>query len=249
MSGHSHWARIKHKKGATDIKRGKLWSKLARHIIIAAKAGGGKPDENLSLRYAIDKAKEANMPSDTIDRAIKKGTGELGGVNYEEMNYEGYGPGGVAVLISCLTDNRNRTAPEIRKIFEQRGLALGGAGSVSWMFKMQGLITVSATKVAEDQLMEVALEAGAEDIQQDGDTFEITCPPPTFEAVKRALKEAKIETQSADLTMVPQSYISLEGENARKMLALMEALEDHDDVQNVYANFDISDDIIEEVSK
>jgi YebC/PmpR family DNA-binding regulatory protein len=249
MSGHSHWARIKHKKGATDVKRGKLWSKLARHIIIAAKAGGGKPEENLSLRYAIDKAKEANMPSDTIDRAIKKGTGELGGVNYEEVNYEGYGPGGVAILVACLTDNRNRTAPEIRKIFEQRNLALGGAGSVAWMFKQKGLMLVSAAVTTEEKLMEVALEAGAEDIALDGDAFEITCLPASFEAVKKALKDAKIETQSTELAMIPQNYVHLEGEDAKKLLALIEALEDHDDVQNVYANFDISDDVIEEASK
>ncbi len=249
MAGHSHWARIKHKKGATDAKRGKLWSKLARHIIIAARNGGGKPEENLSLRYAIDKAKEANMPNDTIDRAIKKGTGELSGVNYEEANYEGYGPGGVAILINCLTDNRNRTAPEIRKIFESRDLALGGAGSVAWMFKKQGVIIVSASAATEEKLMDITLEAGAEDISQDGDTFEITCPPVSFEPVKKALKDAGIEIQSAELAMIPQNYIRLEGDDARKMLGLMEALEDHDDVQNVYANFDIPDDVMEEVSK
>jgi YebC/PmpR family DNA-binding regulatory protein len=249
MSGHSHWARIKHKKGAVDAKRGKLWSKLARHIIIAARNGGGNPDENLSLRYAIDKAKEANMPNDTIDRAVKKGSGELGGVNYEEVNYEGYGPGGVAILISCLTDNRNRTAPEIRKIFEARDLAPGGAGSVSWMFKMQGLIVVSAAKATEEKLMEVALEAGAEDIQQDGDAFEIYCPPASFEPVKKALKDAGIETQSADLTMIPQNYVTLDSHDAKKMLGLIESLEDHDDVQNVYANFDISDEIMAEIEK
>ena len=244
MSGHSHWARIKHKKGATDAKRGKLWSKLARHIIIAAKNGGGKPEENLSLRYAIDKAKEANMPNDTIDRAIKKGTGELGGVNYEEINYEGYGPGGVAVLIATLTDNKNRTAPEIRKIFEQRGYALGGAGSVAWMFKKQGLIFVSTSSVTEEKLMDVVLSAGAEDISQVEDTFEIFCSPYAFEPVKKALKEANIESISSDLTMIPSSYVHLIGEDAKKMLSLMEALEDHDDVQNVYANFDIPDSLI-----
>jgi len=173
----------------------------------------------------------------------------LGGVNYEEVNYEGYGPAGVAILISSLTDNRNRTAPEIRKIFESRGLSLGGAGAVSWMFKMQGVITVSAKAATEEKLMEVALEAGAEDIQQDGDAFEISCPPASFETVKKALKDAGIETQSSELTMVPQNYIQLGADDARKMLNLMEALEDHDDVQNVYANFDISDEVMEEVSK
>ncbi|MFA5864557.1 MAG: YebC/PmpR family DNA-binding transcriptional regulator [Phycisphaerae bacterium] len=249
MSGHSHWARIKHKKGATDARRGKLWSKLARHIIIAAKNGGGKPEENLSLRYAIDKAKEANMPNDTIDRAVKKGTGELGGVNYEEINYEAYGPGGVAILIPCLTDNRNRTAPELRKIFEQRGYALGGAGSVAWMFKQQGLLIVSTATTTEEKLMDIALEAGAEDIKQMDDVFEIYCPTANYEAVKKALKDEKIETQSAELTMIPQNYIHLEGDDARKMLGLMEALEDHEDVQNVYANFDIPDEVIEAASK
>jgi len=249
MSGHSHWARIKHKKGATDAKRGRLWSKLARHIIIAARNGGGNPDENLSLRYAVDKAKEANMPNDTIDRAIKRGTGELGGINYEEVNYEGYGPKGVAILIACLTDNRNRTAPEIRKIFEQRNLNLGGAGSVAWMFKKKGLITVAAADASEEKLMEVALEAGAEDIQQDGDAFEVTCQPSEFEAVKKALQTAGIKTQSAELTMVPQNYVRIEGDDAKKMLGLMEAIEDHDDVQNVYANFDIPDDILAELEK
>jgi YebC/PmpR family DNA-binding regulatory protein len=248
MSGHSHWARIRHKKGATDAKRGKLWSKLARHIIIAARSGGGKPDENLSLRYAIDKAKEANMPNDTIDRAIKKGTGELGGVNYEEVNYEGYGPGGVAVLINCLTDNRNRTAPEIRKIFEQRNLALGGAGSVAWMFKKQGIIIVPAS-AGEEKVMEVALEAGADDIQSTNGAFEVTCGPAGFEGVKKALKDAGIEITSTELTMIPSSYVRIEGEEAKRMLGLMEALEDHEDVQNVYANFDIPDEIVDEVAK
>jgi YebC/PmpR family DNA-binding regulatory protein len=246
MAGHSHWARIKHKKGALDAKRGKLWSKLARHVTIAARSGGGKPEENLSLRYAIEKAKEANMPNDTIDRAIKKGTGELGGVNYEEVGYEGYGPGGVAVLISALTDNRNRTAPEIRKIFEGKNCSLGGAGCVAWMFDKKGLIIVAASDSTEEQLMDVALEAGADDIQLSGDAFEIYTSPATFESVKKAIADAKIKTQSTELTMIPQSYIRLEGDDARKMLSLMEILEDHEDVQNVYANFDISDDILSE---
>lgn len=244
MSGHSHWARIKRKKGANDNKRGKLWSKLARQIIIAAK-NGADPGANLALRYAIDKAKEANMPNDTIDRAIKKGSGELGTINYENLTYEGYGPGGVAILVNCLTDNRNRTAPEIRKLFEARGCALGAPGCVSWMFDPKGIITVSAAGVSEEKLMDIALEAGADDITQDEDTFEISCSPTYFEPVKKALKEAGIAIQSSDLTMVPQNTVKLEGEDAKKMLAMMESFEDHDDVQNVYANFDISDEVME----
>jgi YebC/PmpR family DNA-binding regulatory protein len=241
MSGHSHWARIKRKKGSNDAKRGKLWSKLARQIIIAAKSGGGNPNDNLTLRYAIDKAKEANMPNDTIDRAVKKGSGELGSVNYEDIAYEGYGPGGVAVLIQCLTDNRNRTAPEMKKIFETRGCSLGCPGCVAWMFDQRGIINIAADAATEEQIMDVALEAGAEDISQDEDGFEVSCPVASFEAVKTALKNAKIEVLTADLSMIPQNTIKLEGDDVRKMLALMEAIEDHDDVQNVYANFDISD--------
>jgi YebC/PmpR family DNA-binding regulatory protein len=240
MSGHSHWARIKRKKGANDSKRGKLWSKLARQITIAAK-GGGNPDDNLTLRYAIDKAKEANMPNETIDRAVKKGSGELGSINYEDIRYEGYGPGGVAVMIQCLTDNRNRTAPEIKKIFETRGLSLGSPGCVGWLFSQKGLIIIAAGDATEEKLMEVALDAGAEDIQQVDDGFEVSCPPTSFETVKKALKDAGIKIASSDLTMVPQNTVKLEGDDARKMLALMEAIEDHDDVQNVYANFDIAD--------
>jgi YebC/PmpR family DNA-binding regulatory protein len=244
MSGHSHWARIKRKKGANDNKRGKLWSKLARQIIIAAK-NGADPGANLTLRYAIDKAKEANMPNDTIDRAIKKGSGELGTINYENLTYEGYGPGGVAILINCLTDNRNRTAPEIRKLFEARGCALGAPGCVSWMFESKGIITVAASAASEEKLMDVTLEAGADDITQDGDMFEISCSPTNFEPVKKALKDAGIAITSSDLTMVPQNTVKLEGDDVHKMLAMMEAFEDHDDVQNVYANFDISDDAME----
>jgi len=240
MSGHSHWARIKRKKGANDAKRGKLWSKLARQITIAAKSGSN-PNDNLSLRYAIDKAKEANMPNDTIERAVKKGSGELGSVNYEDVTYEGYGPGGVAVMIQCLTDNRNRTAPEIKKIFETRGLSLGGPGCVGWLFSQKGVITIAPGDATEEQLMDLALEAGAEDIQQDEDGFEVSCPPNSFETVKKALKDAGIKIASSDLTMIPQNTVKLEGEDAKKMLALMDAIEDHDDVQNVYANFDISE--------
>ena len=246
MSGHSHWARIKHKKGVTDSRRGKLWSKLARNIIVAARAGGGDPSMNLSLRYCIDKAKEANMPNDTIDRAIKRGTGDLDGASFEEITYEGYGPNGVAIMVVALTDNRNRTAPEIRKIFEHRGGSLGGPGSVSWMFEKRGVITVSAADATEEQLMEATLEAGAEDIREQDTVFEIHFPPTEFENVKKALADAGIAVQSADLTMLPQTTVALEGEAAKKMLDMMELFEDHDDVQNVYANFDIPEELIAE---
>ncbi len=239
MSGHSHWAGIKHKKALIDKKRGKIWSKLARNIIIAARAGGGDPDANLSLRYAIEKAKDANMPNDTIKRAIQRGTGEIEGAQYEEITYEGYGIGGVAIMVPCLTDNRNRTGGEIRNIFEKHGGSLGGTGSVAWMFKQKGLITVSAEDTTEDKLMEIVLDAGAEDITQESDVFEILCEPAEFEAVKNSLKNANIEMQVNELTMIPDNTVKLEGEKAKKILNLMEALEDNEDTQNVYANFDI----------
>ena len=247
MSGHSHWATIKHKKAAVDIKRGKLWSKLARNIIVAAKSGGGDPKENLSLRYAIDKAKEANMPRDTIDKAIKKGTGELGGVNYEEVVYEGYGPAGVAIMCLALTDNRNRTAGEIRKAFDSRGGSLGASGCVSWMFKKMGVFTVDAAAVEEEKLMEVALEAGAEDVQKNDSVFEITSRPEDFETIKKALEEKQIPVQSSEIAQVPATYITLNQEIAKRVLELMEMLEDHEDVQNVYANFDIPQEIMEKL--
>jgi len=249
MSGHSHWSSIKHKKAAVDKKRGKLWSKLARNVIVAARSGGGDPNMNLSLRYAIDKAKEANMPNDTIDRAVKRGSGEQDGSSFEEVTYEGYGPGGVAVMVICLTDNRNRTAPELRKVFETRGGALGSTNCVAWMFDKKGLLTVSAKNVSEDKLMDVALEAGAEDIKQEGDLFEIYCPPSEFQQVKHALTEAGIATELAEISMIPQTTVKLQADDAKKTLALMEGLEDLDDTQNVYANFDIPEDILAEASK
>ncbi len=248
MAGHSHWAGIKHKKAANDAKRGKLWSKIARMIIVAAKNGGGDPDANLPLRYAIDKAKAANMPKDTIEKAVKKGTGELGGVHYEEVLYEGYAPGGVAVMIEGLTDNRNRTAPEIKKIFERRGGSLGASGCVSWMFSKKGLITVDTSAIAEDTLLELALAAGAEDLQNTGRLYEITCAPASFEALKKALQEKNIPLNSAEIAMVPQTNVQItDEETARKILGLMEDFEDHDDVQNVYANFDIPDSILAKI--
>jgi YebC/PmpR family DNA-binding regulatory protein len=249
MSGHSHWAKIKRAKASNDAKRGRVWSKLARKIIVAAKGGGGNPDENLQLRYAIDDAKAANMPNDTIDKAIKKGTGELGAAAYEHAVYEGYGPGGVAFLVHCLTDNRNRTASEMRKIFERCGGQLGGANCVSWMFQQKGVFIVSAAAANEDDLMEVALEAGADDVRVSGQLIEIVCHVQAFSAVKSALAARKIATESAEIAMVPDNSISIQGEQARQVLRLMEALEENDDVQNAYANFDIPDEIMAEVEK
>jgi YebC/PmpR family DNA-binding regulatory protein len=245
MSGHSHWATIKFKKAAVDAKRGKLWSKLARQIIVAARAGGPDPSANLTLRYAIDKAKAANMPKDTIEKAIKRGTGQLEGITYEQVLYEGYSPGAVAVMVEALTDNRNRTASEIRKIFETRGGSLGSAGCVSWLFSKKGYITVSAESVDETRLLEIALAAGADDMKNIGERFELTCAPAAFEDLKNALAAENIATQLAEVSMVPQSTVSINNpETARKILALMEAIEDHDDVQNVYSNFDIPDEIL-----
>lgn len=249
MAGHSHWAGIKHKKAANDAKRGKVWSKIARMIIVAARNGGGDPSANLALRYAIDKAKAANMPKDTIEKAVKKGTGDFGDVQYEEILYEGYGPNGVAVMVETLTDNRNRTAPEIKKIFERSGGSMGTSGCVSWMFQKKGLVTVSSANVDEDSLMEIALGAGADDMQTSGDVYEITCEPGAYDQLVKTLKDKDIPIELAELAMVSQSSIAVEDKNtARKILTLMEAFDDHDDVQNVSANFDISDDIMANLS-
>lgn len=249
MAGHSHWAGIKHKKAANDAKRGKVWSKIARMIIVAAKSGGGDPSANLSLRYAIDKAKAANMPKDTIEKAIKKGTGELEGVNFEEALYEGYGPNGVAIMVEALTDNRNRTAPEIKRLFERHGGSLGTGGCVNWMFSKKGLVTVSVANVNEDQLMEIALSAGADDMQKVGEVFEITCEPGAYEELTKTLKEKEIATEVAEISMVPQNTIDINDEQtAQKIISLMEAFEDHDDVQNTYANFDISEEIMSRIA-
>lgn len=248
MAGHSHWAGIKHKKAANDSKRGKVWSKIARMIIVAAKAGGGDPNQNLTLRYAIDKAKAANMPKDTIEKAVKKGTGELGAINYEEVLYEGYAPGGIAIMVEGLTDNRNRTAPEVKKIFEKRGGSLGASGCVNWMFKKKGLITVAANAVEEDALMDIALSSGADDMENVGDLYEITCQPDAYNELKTALEEKQIPIDSAELSMVPDTTIAVnDEETARKILNLMEDFEDHDDVQEVYANFDIPDEILQKI--
>jgi len=248
MSGHSHWAGIKYKKAAIDAKRGKVWSKVARMIIVAARAGGGDPNANLPLRYAIDKAKAANMPKDTIEKAIKKGTGELGGVNFEEVHYEGYGPGGVAIVVEALTDNHNRTAPEIKRIFEKHGGSMGTSGCVNWMFSKKGVITVSTADSGEDELLEIALAAGADDMQNTGELFEITCDPAAYEQLKNTLEEKGIAITVAEISMVPQNTVPVSNAaTARKIISLMEAFEDHDDVQNTYANFDIPDEIMSKV--
>ncbi len=243
MAGHSHWAGIKHKKAANDAKRGKLWSKLARNIIVSAKAGGGDAEQNLSLRYAIDKAKEGNMPKDTIEKAIKKGTGEIDGVSYEEVLYEGYGNDGVAIMCEVLTDNRNRTASDLRKIFEKKGGSLGTTGCVSWMFSKKGLFTVDA-EYDEDTVMEIALEAGADDVVRNEDCFEITCAVDDFQAIKQALADNELNTQVAEISQIPSTLVTLDETGSQKILDLMDMLEDQDDVQNVSANFDIPDEII-----
>ena len=249
MSGHSHWATIRRSKAANDNKRGRIWSKLARRIIVAAKGGGGNPDENLTLRYAIDDARGANMPNDTIKKAILKGTGELGGVSYEQVMYEGYGAAGVAFMVDCLTDNRNRTAPEMRKIFERGGGQLGATNCVGWMFEQKGTFVIDAANADEDTLIKIALDAGADDVEESDDFFEVTCAPTAFAAVRDALAEKNIETVSAEIAMIPTNTIAVERDKARQVLGLMESLEDHDDVQNVYANFEVSEDILAEMNK
>jgi YebC/PmpR family DNA-binding regulatory protein len=241
MSGHSKWHSIKHKKGATDAKRGKLFTKFIKEITVAARTGGGDPDANARLRKAILDAKAGNMPNDTIDRAVRRGTGAEEGVNYEEITYEGYGPGGVALLIESVTDNRNRTVAEIRHMFSKNGGNLGEAGSVGWLFEKKGYIVVEKTAKPEDELFEIAIEAGADDLREDGDNFEIITSPENFENVQTAIKSAGIEPQMAEVSMVPQTYVKLEGSSAQQMLRLMETIEDHDDVQKVYANFDIDE--------
>ncbi len=242
MSGHSKWHTIKHKKGAIDAKRGKIFTKLIKEITVAARTGGsGDIDSNARLRKAVSDAKAQNMPNDTIDRAIKRGTGELEGVNYDEITYEGYGPGGVAVLVETMTDNRNRTVAELRHLFSKNGGNLGEAGSVAWMFDKKGYWVVDKAAKSEDELFEVAIEAGADDMQDEGEVFEIFSKPEHFDAVNDALKAAGVETQAAEVSMVPQNYIELAGAEARSMMKLYDALDEHDDVQKVYANFDIDE--------
>ena len=248
MSGHSHWAKIKRAKATTDARRGRLWSKLARRIIVAAKAGGGNPNENLTLRYAIDEARAALMPNDTIANAVKKGTGELGAEHFEEVIYEGYGSGGVAVMCEALTNNRNRTAPELRKIFEHGGGQLGNTNCVAWMFSKKGTFSIDASAVAEDKLIEIALDAGADDVESSDGTFEVTCEPAKFAAIRTALAEAKIPTTLAAIAQVASTTVTVtDPEQAARILRLMDNLDAHDDVQNVYANFDIADEVIAKI--
>lgn len=247
MAGHSHWANIARKKALVDNKRGKLWSKLSKAIIVAAKSGGGDVDMNLRLRYAIDAAKAVSMPKDNIQRAIKRGTGEIAGGELEEILYEGYGAGGVAILCEILTDNRNRTAGEIRKIFELGDGKLGATGCVSWMFDRKGLFVIPVEKVDEDELLEFSLEAGADDVKRVDDKFEITCDPSLYAQVAAALSQHGIEPEVSQLTRIPTSTVDLDAETGRKVLKLMERLDDHDDVQTVAANFNIPEEAMAEI--
>jgi len=241
MSGRSKWHTIKHKKGALDAKRGKLFTKLIKEITVAARTGGGDVEANARLRKAVSDAKAGNMPNDTIDRAIKRGTGELEGVSYDEITYEGYGPGGVAVMVESMTDNRNRTVAEIRHMFSKNGGNMGESGSVGWMFDKKGYIVINKSAKTEDELFEIVTEAGADDLRDDEDNFEVLTSPENFDAVLAAVKGAGVEPELAEVEWMPQTYIKLEGQEARQMLKLMEALEDHDDVQKVSANFDIDE--------
>lgn len=248
MGGHSHWSTIKRKKGAEDAKRGKTFTKMIREITTAARVGGGEPNGNPRLRLAIVKAKEVNMPADNIKKAIQRGTGELPGVHYEDAIYEGYGPGGVAILIEISTDNKNRTVSEVRNILDKFGGRMGEAGSVAWMFHRKGRITVEQSRADEERLMSLVLEAGAEDLRTENDSYEVIIPPQDFEAVRKALAEQNIEVASAEIASIPQSTVTVEGKEAERLLRLMEALEDHDDVQNVHANFDIPEDVMEKAA-
>ncbi len=241
MSGHSKWSTIKHKKGAADKKRAKVFTKLIKEITVAARMGGGDPGANPRLRRAIDSAKAQNMPKDNVDRAIKKGTGDMDGVNYEELMYEGYGPGGVAVMVECLTDNKNRTIADVRYIFNKAGGNVGTDGCVAWMFDKKGVITISKENANEDTLMEVALDAGAEDIKDEGDSFDVLTAPEDFDAVKDAIDGAQIPYEVAEISMVPQNTTAVSGKEAEQMVRFMEALDDNDDVQNFYTNADIPD--------
>ena len=246
MSGHSKWHSIKHKKAAQDAKRGKIFTKIIRELAVAARMGGGDPDANPRLRKAVSDAKSVNMPADNIKRAIMKGTGELEGVTYDEISYEGYGPGGVAIFLEVLTDNRNRTVSELRHIFSKNGGNIGESGCVAWMFDRKGYLVVEKSKASEDDLLDIILEAGAEDLREDGSNYEIFTPPDKYEAVVEALESSNIEIAASNLGQIPQNYVKLEGKQAQQLLRLMEELEDHDDVQNVWANFDIDE---EEIAK
>jgi len=245
MSGHSKWATIKHKKAATDAKRGQLFTKLIKEVTVAAR-GGGNPDSNPRLRVAIERAKEASMPADNIDRAIKKGTGQLEGVSYEDMTLEGYGPGGVAIYVEAVTDNKNRTTSEVRTIFTKRGGNMAGAGSVSWIFEKKGYIVVSKKTLDEDKLIGIVLDAGAEDMVVEEENYAIKTSPTDFYKVKKALEDNSVTMESSEITLVPKNTIRVVGDDAKKILDLVDALEEHEDVQNVYGNFDIPDEFLKE---
>ena len=256
MAGHSHWAGIKHKKAVIDAKRGKVWSKLSRAIIVAAKMGGADPDTNLKLRYAINDAKAVSMPKDNIERAIKKGAGDLDGDNYEEIIYEGMGPAGTGFMVEILTDNRNRTAPEVRKIFEVCGGNMGVSGCAAWMFDRKGLVVLAADQSSEDgasktldeeSLMEIALESGADDVRTQGDLFEVVCEVEAFNDVCAAIDSAGLKTESQSITYLPKDTVDVGADEAKKVLKLMEKLDDHDDVQNVSSNFSIDDSILAQI--
>jgi YebC/PmpR family DNA-binding regulatory protein len=246
MSGHSKWSTIKHKKGAADAKRGKIFTKLGKAITVAARAGGGDSEINTTLRTAVLAARAANMPNDNIDRAIKRGTGELEGVSYEEVFYEGYGPSGVAIYVQCLTDNKNRTAAEMRSIFSKHNGNMAGMGSVAWLFEPKGLIVVDVDKANEETLMDLAIEAGAEDFSKSGDVYEIVTAPQDFEVVRLAIEKKSIPMKSADLTRIPKNQVAISSDDVSKILKLIDKIEDNDDVQNVYANFEIPDDMMNE---
>ncbi|MFH1503830.1 MAG: YebC/PmpR family DNA-binding transcriptional regulator [Candidatus Omnitrophota bacterium] len=249
MSGHSKWASIKHKKGAADAKRGKVFTKLIREITVAAKDGGGNPDTNASLRTAINRANDANMPKDNITKAIKKGTGELPGVTYESCSFEGYGPGGVAIIVETLTDNKNRASAEVRNIFSKKNGNMAGAGSVAWIFTSKGYILLDKSQISEEELFAISVDAGAEDIKTSEKSYEVFCDPKDLENVKAALQEKGLKWDEAELTKIPNSTVKVTGSDAKQVLALMETLEDQDDVQKVYANFDIPDEVLEELAK
>ena len=246
MSGHSKWATIKHKKGAADAKRGQLFTKLIKEISIAAKKGG-KIETNPRLRTAIQKAKDANMPQDNIDRAVKKGTGELPGVVYEEVTYEGYGPKGIAIMVEAVTDSKNRASSEIRNLFSKGGGNMAGSGSVSWMFEKKGYFVVNKNTIEEDKLMDIVLEAGAEDLVTEEESYEIKSNPSDFEKVRKALETNSVKIESSEITMAPKSTVKIVGEDAKQVLLFVDALQDHEDVQNVYANFDIPDDVLKKL--
>lgn len=248
MSGHSKWASIRHKKGAVDAKRGKIFSRLIKEITVAARLGGGDPDGNPRLRVAIQAAKAQNMPKDNIARAIKKGTGELAGTSYEEYNYEAYGPGGVALMMNCLTDNKNRTIADIKHIFERHGGNLGEPGCVSWIFEKKGLFVFEKSSVGEEKLLDLALEAGAEDIKESETQLEVLTDPGDFESIKKAFDDEGLSYSLAEISMIPQNTVKLDGRDAERVLSLLEALEENDDISHVYANFDIPDEVMEALS-